>query len=270
MSDADPTPAAAFPWGRELELALGQAARLRVGPLTIVVQHLASEWRAAWVTAEDPLAMDVSAELPVEGVSLDEDDDIHRFVMLDVGGRFTLLPRLADRAVVVRPARPFRLLPGARADIHVSTALWVALKLSPSGPTLFDIPVSRPSDTWFGPSTVLGELCYVSRTSARLELGQLPLRPGRAVTRIHVDNRSGAAVNLERVHLPAPELQPFVDEAGNVWTQPVEVTLHAHGAADVTYGTSPSRTAPAAVAVGAPRQSPRRHLLARAMSALWT
>lgn len=269
MSHGEPASGAAFPWGRELSLELGQGARFSVGPLTIVVQRLASEWRAAWETAEDPLAMASAAACPAPDVDLDEDADIHRFAMRDVPGRFVLSPRLADRAMVVRPSRPLRLLPGTQANIHVSTPLWVAMTLAPSGVTLFDEPVFRPSDTWFGPSTVEGELCYVSRTSARLELAHLPLRPGRAVTRIHVDNRSGTAVNLERVHLPAPELQPFVDEAGHVWTQPVEVTLHAHGGADVRYGSSPSQNAPAAVPLGAPRQSPRRHLLARAMSALW-
>ncbi|TNF33404.1 MAG: hypothetical protein EP329_08330 [Deltaproteobacteria bacterium] len=259
-----------IPWGRPLELAVGASARFRVGPLTVVVQRLADEWRAAWETEADPLATGSSAECPCEGLSLAEDDAIHRFVIHDAPGRFTLLPRLADRAMVVRPARPFRLLPGAHADIFVSTALWVVMELAPTRHVLFDVPVSRPSDTWFGPSTIEGELCYVSRTSARLDLASLQLRPGRAVTRIHVENKSGAALNLERVHLPAPELQPFVDADGQVWTQPVEVALDAHGGAEVRYGTSPSRHAPAAVAVGVPRQSPRRHLFARALSALWT
>ncbi|PKN54228.1 MAG: hypothetical protein CVU56_27680 [Deltaproteobacteria bacterium HGW-Deltaproteobacteria-14] len=271
MTDALTVPVPdAVPWDREMSLAVGELARFHVGALTIVVQRLANEWRATWETTADALSMDTEAECPVTGLTLDEEGDLHRFALRDAPGTFLLRPRLADRAVIIRPAQPFRLMPGGDVDVYVSTALWVAFELVPSGQVLFDVPVSRPSDTWFGPNTLEGELCYVSRTSARLDLVQLPLRPGRAVTRIRVENRGSSAVNLERVHLPAPELQPFIDTDGHVWTQPVEVVLDEHGGAEVSYGSNPSRHAPAAVPVGAPRQRPERHLLPRALSALWT
>lgn len=258
------------PWGRTFALAMGEIARFRVGPWTLRVQRHAHEWRARWETDDDPLSMAVGFTCPAGEASLDEEGTVNRYALQDAPGTFALVPRVADRAVVVRPARSFTLLPGGSADVYVSTSLWVAMELGPGGPLLFDVPVTRPSDTWFGPDTREGELCYASRTSARLELAELPLRPGRAVTRIHLDNRGQKAVQLERVHLPAPELQVYVDPRGHVWTEPVHVSLDADGEGQVRYGSGPPRHAPDAHPVGTPRRKAERALFARALSALWT
>ena len=56
-----------------------------------------------------------------------------------------LLPNLADRPVVARPAVPFFIPPGEELELFVSTPIWVQLR---SGTTdLVELPCLRPSDT---------------------------------------------------------------------------------------------------------------------------
>ena len=62
--------------------------------------------------------------------------------------------------------------------IYVSTPLWVRVDVHDPPQFLQEIPVIRPSDTWFGPSTREGELGYAGRTHGRLnfENGDGPIQ----------------------------------------------------------------------------------------------
>ena len=130
-------------------------------------------------------------------------------------------PALADRSVVSRPQVPFRLLAGDQIQLYVGNPLWFRLELPNEGPCLRELPINRPSDTWFGPSTREGELCYATRTHARLTVAEIPKRPHRAITPVTLSNRAEDPMLLERISLPVPLLSAYRIDAGNVWTSAV-------------------------------------------------
>jgi hypothetical protein len=72
-----------------------------------------------------------------------------------------------------------------------------------SSAAIFDQPTHRPSDTWFGPTTMTGELCYAIRTSVRLNLENLPARPGRAISVVQVKNQSRTDLKVEKPRVPS-------------------------------------------------------------------
>lgn len=264
--------AAAVIWGGDTPLALDEAVCVHIGPLELTLARRAGEWQASWRT--DPVPNDTDAfieRFPAAGGGRDDSDDgeLHRYGLSEEVDRFTLTPRLADRPIVIRPARPLRLVAGATIDVYVSTPVWAVVEL-PGPRELLEVPTLQPTDTWFGPSTVEGELCYGSRTSARLSLAEVPVRPGRAITRVRVSNRTRARVSLERVLLPAPELQPYLTPDGSLWTQAVEVDLADLGASDLRYVPGPPRIAVDPTPIGTPRRGGGRRYLARALSALWS
>lgn len=261
-------------WGVDLPLSLDEAVCVHIGPLELTLERRAGEWRASW--RADPIPNDTDAfveRLTASGEHLDDADaadiDLHRYGLPDDVDRFTLVPRLADRPVVIRPARPLRLVAGASIDVYVSTPVWAVVEL-PGARELLEVPTLQPTDTWFGPNTVEGELCYGVRTSARLSLAEVPVRPGRAITRVRVTNRTRGRVSLERVLLPAPELQPYHTPDGSLWTQAVEVDLAEAGASDLRYVAGPPRIATNPTPIGLPRRVGGRRYLARALSALWS
>ena len=82
----------------------------------------------------------------------------------------------------------------------------------------------RPSDTWFGPTTMDGELCYASQTYARLNLENLPIGPHHAITQVTIQNRAESQLLVEQLKLPVPYLALFEASDGLLWTQGITMT----------------------------------------------
>jgi hypothetical protein len=175
------------------------------------------------VTLPDPEA---DAEVLLDSEARDAADavDVTRHSFRETEPGIALEPALADRPVVSRPEYPLYVPSGETVTLYLSTALWIRVTLPASGRQLQEVPSFRMSDTWFGPSTVKGTLCYATRTAGRLRRENLPRRRHRALTPLRVENRAADALALERVQLPAPHLALYETPDGALWTQAVEMT----------------------------------------------
>ena len=177
---------------------------------------------------------------------------------------------LANRPVISRPVTPFHLPAGEEATLFVSTPVWLHLAAAKPLRDLTDVPIQRPSDTWFGPSTREGQLCYDSRTSGRLHLEEVPQRPHRAVTRVVIRNDGSDALRLERLSLPAPFLAVFEADDGLLWTTPVTLVREPSGEmGTVKIHENPPQEARHARRLSPPREKPTHASLVRALSALF-
>ncbi len=208
---------------------------LQLGPLSVWLTHLAKEWRIAIANgrasndSDDGEDTGCSLE-PVEIDSEPAEAKAHRFLTGEESSRIRIEPRLADRPVVARPESPLVIPPGDRADIFVSSPLWVYLALSEPSRELLEIPTTRPSDTWIGQDTRNGQVAYATRTTARLTPENLPFSPYRAVTRISIRNFDSSALTVERLSIPAPNLALYVDSRGVFWTPSITAIRDSSGA----------------------------------------
>lgn len=262
-------------WWGEHDLPPGAAGLWRVGPLSVWLGRLRDEWRLAHdhdaERYSDRLLVDVPTALR-EAEILAADHEIERLVARQLEARLRVTAACADRPVVTKPTGAFRILAGGRATLYVSTPLWLRIETAEKRNVLFERAVVRPTDTWFGPSTLAGELCYASRTSIALELDELPLLPGRAITRLRVSNRAVDDFQILRLALPAPNLALWHDrdhpERG-LWTSAVTFERSSdgdHTRVDVASGPPADLSEP--VRVAAPRLAGQRSVLARAMSSI--
>ena len=89
--------------------------------------------------------------------------------------------------------------------------------------------MDRPSDTWFGPSTLEGELCYESKTAVRFNLDNVPRRPHRAISVVRIRNRTDTQLSLERLKIPLPNLSLFGTEDGQLWTESITLERDEDG-----------------------------------------
>jgi hypothetical protein len=237
--------------------------------LRIAVQRLPHEWLVAYDTFEKENEED-GWHVAYGDFDLTQGQFAHisRYVFQDTTERLTVLPSLADRTVVSRPYTPFTVPAGEATTIYVGTPLWFTMA-SGSLQDMFEIPIQRPSDTWFGASTQEGELGYASRTYGRLNLENINISPYAAVTEVHIHNGSEESLLVERLNLPVPFLSLFETEEGDLWTEAVTV--------EQTEGTSLAKfhikKAPLAAENGAkliarPRQDPQKGMLIRAFGAL--
>jgi hypothetical protein len=247
--------------------------RWDIGPSTLWVYRSSRDWRVVHRPSTDPVTADPMAQRSTLTVPLGEDEmaavletedpDLvtHRYSVRDTGETVALRPALADRPVVARPEHPLAVLPGESVTLYLSTPLWVRVELPASERLLQEVPSHRMSDTWFGPSTREGELCYATRTAGRLQLDRLPTRLHRALTPLRVRNRASDALELERVQLPAPHLALYRTPDDVLWTEAVTmIRREGETGADVRIAGGTPPDVEEASRVQEPRESSKQGL----------
>lgn len=255
------------PWWGPWTLPVDRTGRWRVGPATLRMTHLDGEWRAHVERGADPVDPTLEVEVPVAEEPALHVEQVTRFALQTGDGELELLPALADRPVVVRPDMPFTLLPHEETRVYLTTPLW--LQVLSAGRLLLDVPSLQPSDTWLGPNTREGLLCYAGRTLARLRLADLPIRPARAATAVRLRNDGADPMRVDRMSLPVPNLPLFADARHRLWTPLVTVERRADGALSaVDVAREPPPEAGATREVAPPRARVDRNFLFRVFSAL--
>jgi hypothetical protein len=209
--------------------------------MTLTIGHGDDEWSLSTSSIAEDEARPAPVFKTARGLpeSMDE-----RFVHAGESNQVTLLPMLADRPVVIRPRQPVFLLSGQTITLYLSTPVWLKIMVGDPPVLLKELPLMRLSDTWFGPNTREGELCYAGRTQARHDPKELPDRPHRAITPLTIQNKAASPLPLEKISLPVPMLALYGDDAGKLWTQ--AVTLTREGQTDLASVASTARRKPAA------------------------
>lgn len=214
-------------WWGDVALNSDHVACCKVGPLTLTIKLIGSEWHVATQrNPDDPELAD--AELSVASDDPLVDCVFQRLIFSDPMPQAYLSPALADRAVVSRPAQPLLLAPGQQATLFVHAPLWLQVRPQATGHPLLDLSIVELSDTWFGASSREGELCYANRTKARIKLDTIPLRPHRAITPVRIHNQGSDPLKLDKINLPQPYLTLFRADNG-LWTDAVELVRNSAG-----------------------------------------
>lgn len=239
------------PWS---ELAKGVGAgRLELDRLNLNLRHNADE---CWLEySHSGGQSDATAQTVPQSM---------RFLLRSGNLPIRLSPLLADRPVVTRPLTSTELLPGENATLLVSTVLWARIEIGTQ--TLAELPTLRPSDTWFGPNTREGELCYASQTRARLHMNNVQVSAFRAVTPVSIRNDGEDNLKLERINVPVPHLTLYCDGT-RFWTSALSVVREENLAtAKLQIEASPP---PHAITVAPPRRPIRGGVFDRAINLLF-
>ena len=239
-------------WWDPIEVAVGSSWSRPIGKGTLTIEHDAFEWRIGVETTE-------AAQPPASlRIATDSDDCA-----------LTLGPRLADRSVVARLEVPLRIAAGDRATIYVGSPLWAEVQLgSSSTEAVGELRFYDPPNTWFGPNTREGELCYASRTTGRLRRDVIEHQGDRAITPVVISNLSDAPLVFERVRIPIPRLTLWLADDESLWTNRLLIN-HSKEVSDEI-----ETKAPTALDVGefrelaGPREVAETNLFTRAIGAL--
>ncbi len=240
-------------WGPQ-EVELGQLVRWRIAGLSLWIRRSQREWKVAWswpeewaptadVSREDDAPYPDETNLPVE-----------RYVFENTDSPLQLWPATADRPVVTTPRIPFFLGPREKTRLYVGTPLWLSLR-SASGDLLREFPIRRPSDTFFGPTTLEGEVCYATRSKASLDRDNIQWMARRATTAVNIRNDSNKALPVERLKIPVTMLSIFAG-GSKLWTESLDVDVDHGEMAKVTVRPGPPAEAEGAELLNAPRQAP--------------
>ncbi|MFT6399766.1 MAG: hypothetical protein ACJAYU_004535 [Bradymonadia bacterium] len=226
-----------------LQLEKGESAVRSFGPLLLQIERRPAEWRIRRERS------DGTNGTPAMG------DELVRVATSSTTAELSFHPMLADRPVVAHPAVPVAVLPGEEVRFFVSTPLSVQIRVGGTA-VLAEVATVRLSDTWFGPDTRTGVLCYASSTGAHTEVDGLSKTDVRAKTTILLKNRGVEHFPIHRIQIPAPHLSLFADATNGIWTEELVLNRTRDGSANegtprkpTTAGTleqieSPRREAP--------------------------
>ncbi len=215
-------------WCLDIEMQSGQTLFNELGGLRLWVTLLDQEWQVRTERYERA-GEDTVWHQQLGFVVPEQEKTLERFVRAGESPVLRFRPALADRPVVIRPHNPVYLPPGASSTFYLSTIVWMQLVVGKEDRMLMELPVMVPSWTWMGRDTMEGELCYATKTYARLAAEAVPRRPWRANTAIHIVNERKSALLLERLSLPTHLLRLYQQnpEGGTnrwLWTPGVTVT----------------------------------------------
>jgi len=258
-------------WWGDYNVGIGQNRQWRIGPLTLIARCLSAEWQIAHERTGEFDENRATWNVSDTDVPLDTLANIARYIFHETAGLLTLTPLLADRPVISRPHTPFNLPGGETVTLYVSTPLWVDLAVGSSHKKMTEIAIQRPSDTWFGPSTQEGELCYATTTHCRLNLKDLPQRPHRAITPVVIRNQADTTLSVERLNVPAPLLPLYAASNGRLWTPKVTLIREEDGdMAELKFDDTPPQEAQQAIQLNQPRKTTSEGMLIRAFSAVFS
>lgn len=252
-------------WWGGFELAEDERRWWTLGPLLLGVERKLHEWRVGYEELPNG-----DAAVPETNRTVDELEAGGRFVFASPGAGIRLIPALADRPVVTRPLSSLYVPPGEKTLLFVSSPVWVRVEAEGPDAELADLPVARPSDTWFGPSTREGELCYATRTHGRLRLEDLPVQPYRVITPLQIVNESRSALKLERVSLPVPYLTVYSSDSHDLWTQKVSMSCEDDARlVSLRFKQKAPSQVPGAELVAPARKKQESRVFKRALSSLF-
>lgn len=185
----------------------------------------------------------------------------------------TLVPHFPTHPVLVEPAEPFHVLPGAQARIWVRIPLLLAVRVAEGDDQILgEFPTEALSETWFGDAES-GELCFWlgAAVSREIDGGREDDRSGIHAP-VVIRNESTEVLQVQRVCLRVSGLSVY---HGDGWLWASETVVRYQG------GPSPSRInikhgpppeSPTATLVAGPRQSADGTIVARTFRSLrrWT
>lgn len=246
---------------------IGQCGEYCVGPLTLYLKRMSDEWQLAHERQPDARELHRISVSSLEAIPASL--DVRRFVFSNCPTSFRLQPALLDRPMVVKTRQPVGIPSGEQLTFYISSPLCLQIELQHPSCLLEELPVLRLSDTWFGPSTQVGELCYADRTHARHSKEELPFRPHRAVTPVTILNNAPSMLVIEKLSIPVPLLSVYGAADGALWTEPLSLQRDdAHGFAEVKIGKVADYAAGATL-LAEPRRKVEKHLLVRAFAGIF-
>jgi hypothetical protein len=263
---------AASTWWGQFQMNTGQTMRWQIGPLMLAMQRLPNEWQLAYQQDDviDPTTDEWDWKITNTGIDELDYGTVERYIVEPTEESLHVMPALADRPIITRPLQPFFVLPGDRTIIFVSSPLWVRIATGDPLQQLQEVPIHRPSDTWFGPSTMEGELCYAGRTHANLNFENVPLHAHRAITQIVIHNQADTQLHIERLSLPVPYLSLFESTDDILWTEAVTmVRTRETDMATFQVEKDPPTAAIEAQRIFEPRQQPTHNMVIRAFGVLF-
>lgn len=212
------------PW-QPASIEIGQTLHWHIGPLKLWIQKGEREW----LLTTQQVPEDEQSMVAAEPQDAPEEVEWRRWAGGDRQGVVQLVPVTPDRSVVVRPRHPLAFPPEAGGTFYARIPVWVRVTVGPDGAvTLCELPTLTLSNTWFGPDTTEGQLCYAMKTTAPGDRSEVTMVPHRVVCTLRLHNGADGPLDFQRLCVRCEHLSIYGAD-GAMWSSEVAVTYRGEG-----------------------------------------
>lgn len=242
-------------WWGNFRVEDGQSRFWRIGNVVICVDRVTNEWHIA--------------SCPVGNITdLPDNEDTSNFVIpfeklnfktftFHTQAEIELKPVLANLPLASKLERPLYIPGGEDILLYVSSPVWVRVQTGRAKIILDEVPTFILSDTWFGPNTIEGELCYAGHTHCSPHLKDVPSGPDRIISPMLIKNHAKQPLKLESVIVPLPDLSVYSDKENFLWTEQIYVYKEEDEGPEVEVAKGPPKDLDEITLLTDPRHDPR-------------
>lgn len=188
------------------QFAVNQTLLFKAGYEEVFVKHISNGWLIKSRIPEQP-----NEDLQVEEVDgFDVDSDVFHFQTGKSHDLF-VVPALPNKAVVFRNNKNIKISAGESADLYLRIPLSMQFYFQDTKDEtrLFEIPLQRLSDTWFGEADN-GEPAFSIGNNYDKELIEIKAMPWEAVSPVEIINNTTGVFDLQRLILRVEDFSLFL------------------------------------------------------------
>lgn len=230
-------------WWGTFNVEAGQSRFWRIGNVVICVDRVTNEWHIASTPVgkiDDIPEGEDSAE--TESFSIPYEELTFKTFTFHTRAEIELKPVLPDLPLASALERPLYIPAGEDILLYVSSPVWVRVQTGKRSKIILDeVPTFVLSDTWYGPNTREGELCYAGHTHASPHLSDVPSGPDRIISPMLIKNRAKNPLMLEKIGVPLPYLSVYSDKENFLWTEQLYLFSEEDSGADVEVAKGPPK-----------------------------
>jgi len=220
-------------WWGTYQVEAGQSRFWRIGNVIICVDRVTNEWHiASCQAAENDDACNL--KIPFDKLNF-------KTFTFHTQAELELKPVLANLSLASKLERTLYIPGGEEILLYVSSPVWVRVQTGKSRIILAEIPTFILSDTWFGPNTCEGELCYAGHTYCSPHLKDIPSGPDRIISPMLIKNAGVTTLKLENISVPLPYLSVYSDAENFLWTEQLYVYREEDSGPEVEIAKGPPK-----------------------------
>jgi hypothetical protein len=201
------------PWWGSFSVAEEQSRYAKIGNVVLCIDHFNEQWNiASYRDEKKQQSKTIAAHI--------------------MQGEIVLKPALPNRALLFKLERPLFLPAKSNMNLYTSTPVFIRVEIGTPPIPLEEIPSEILCETWFGDTTLDGEICFAASTFASPRLEELARDVTHVITPIAVVNHSNENVLLKQVQIPCPTLSVFNDSQNRLWTEQLNLNFEHDGEED--------------------------------------
>lgn len=191
---------------KKYEFTVNQTLQFNAGFAEVLVKRIANGWLLKSYSHDQPVA-DLEVE-EIEGIK--NDSEVYHF-QTGKSHELIVVPAFPSKAVVFKNNKNIKISAGESASLYLRIPLILQFYFHEvkDENRLFEIPMQRLSDTWFGDPDN-GEPAFSIGNNYETQFDELEVMPWEAITPVEIINNTTGVFELQRLILRVEDFSLFL------------------------------------------------------------